>query len=263
MRRSPKAESKSARRSTPEPFVARLTLRALAREGRALERYGRVLTKSCRAHPPPYGQAWYGETYRKLAADPRWLANSLIANASKEGEGSRKLWNLVARVEDEAIAEQVRLHAIDESRHALIYIALLNLAFPKAVGAAQLRELRRLSPGYASTDRPTPLEPSTTAIVMDELVQMNIGEIRTRIHQLMLRPVITLHCPANNRAKLGAMMDALLDDETRHIAYTAKIINDFADRSSRTAISNLFSRRLSDFNDITLEEVGQKSFDGA
>jgi hypothetical protein len=72
-----------------------------------------------------------------------------------------------------------------------------------------------------------------------------------------------LHCPSNNRAKLGAMMDALLDDETRHIAYTAKIIDDFAGRGSHTAITNLFSRRLSDFNDITLEEVGQKSFDGA
>jgi hypothetical protein len=92
---------------------------------------------------------------------------------------------------------------------------------------------------------------------------MNIGEIRTRIHQLLLRPVITLHCPAKNRAKLGAMMDALLDDETRHIAYTAKLIDNFARGSSRIAITNLFSRRLSDFNDITLDEVGQQSFDGA
>jgi len=245
-----------------EPFVAHLTLEALGGRGRALKRYGRMLKKACRTHPPPYGQAWYGETYRKLAVDPRWLANSLVANASKEGEGSRKLWNLVARVEDGSIAEKVRLHAIDESRHALIYIALLNLAFPKAVSALQLRALRRLSPGYASFDRPAPLAPSTTDIVMDELVQMNIGEIRTRIHQLMLRPVITLHCPASNRAKLGAMMDALLDDETRHIAYTAQIIDDFAARDSATAITNLFSRRLADFNDITLEEVGQQSFDG-
>jgi len=245
-----------------EPFVAHLTLEALRGYRHALERYGRMLKKACRAHPPPYGQAWYGEIYRKLAVDPRWLANSLVANASKEGEGSRKLWNLVARVEDGSIAEKVRLHAIDESRHALIYIALLNLAFPKAVSAAQLRALRRLSPGYASFDRPAPLAPSTTAIVMDELVQMNIGEIRTRIHQLMLRPVITLHCPRGNRAKLGAMMDALLDDETRHIAYTAQIIDDFAAKGSATAVTNLFSRRLADFNDITLEEVGQRSFDG-
>ena len=245
-----------------DPFVAHLTLKALGSCGRALERYGRILKKACRAHPPPYGQAWYGETYRKLAVDPRWLANSLVSKASKEGEGSRKLWNLVARVEDDSIAEKVRLHAIDESRHALIYIALLKLAFPKAVSAAQLRALRRLSPGYASFDRPEPLAPSTTEIVMDELVQMNIGEIRTRIHQLMLRPVITLHCPIGNRAKLGAMMDALLDDETRHIAYTAQIIDEFAHRGSAIAIANLFSRRLADFNDITLEEVGQRSFDG-
>jgi hypothetical protein len=78
----------------------------------------------------------------------------------------------------------------------------------------------------------------------------------------MLRPVITLHCPTGNRAKLGAMMNALLDDETRHIAYTAQIIDDFAAKGSATAIANLFSRRLADFNDITLEEVGQQSFDG-
>ncbi len=54
---------------------------------------------------------------------------------------------------------------------------------------------------------------------------MNIGEVRTRIHQLLLRPVITAYCSFGKREKLARILDSLLDDETRHVEYTARLIN--------------------------------------
>ena len=246
------------------PFIAEITLKALADDGHEkLEAYGSMLSRACELSPPPFGEAWYGDKYRALAVEPSWLAQSLIANASKEGEGSRKLWDLVARIEDPNVREQVRQHAIDESRHAQFYLAMLDLAFPSAVTDSLRFQLREISPGYSNSDHPKTEHPSAKEIVLDEIVQMNIGEIRTRIHQLLLRPVIQAHCPAGNLEKLNRLLDTLLNDETRHIAYTATIIEHEADAGASEFLSEVMSQRVADFNEITLKEVQASDFSGA
>ena len=45
------------------------------------------------------------DKYRELAGDPTWFANSLIANAAKEAEGSKLLWEFGGRIGDEKVAE--------------------------------------------------------------------------------------------------------------------------------------------------------------
>src|SRR4051812_4375539 len=128
--------------------VSNLTIEALKRNSNEpLTNYTAALTAACEKHPPPYGMSWYGDRYREVACDPSWLANSLIANAAKEGEGSRKLWLLAGRTGDAGIAEEIRLHAIDEARHARLYIEMLALAFPEAVDAGLRADLDTLSPG--------------------------------------------------------------------------------------------------------------------
>jgi hypothetical protein len=245
-------------------FVAQLTLSALADQGYDdLVAYEAILTNAVERSPPPYGEAWYGETYRDLAVDPEWLAQSLIANASKEGDGSRKLWDLVSRIHDSDIREQVRLHAVDESRHARYYLSMVDLAFPGAVESSLRPLLQSISPGYGTRDRPEMQAPSSTEIVLDEIVQMNIGEIRTRIHQLLLAPVIRVHCPEDNRGRLQLILDTLLNDETRHIAYTARIIDEKASEGWMTFLDQTMVQRVADFNAITLEEVGAETFEGA
>jgi len=207
--------------------------------------------------------AWYGEKYREVASDPTWLANSLIANAAKEGEGSQKLWALAGRTADSEVAGEIREHAVDEARHARLYITMLGIAFPESVDENILAELGRLSPGYTSKDRPDKLPTASEAQVLDELIQMNIGEIRTRIHQLLLRPVITAHCPPEGRAKLQRILDSLLGDETRHIEYTARLIEKAMTEKSVGFVRQTMKERLAEFNRITLEEVGELSFEGA
>ena len=242
-------------------IVVDLTLAALRDRGTGyLPGYETALSVACDVQPPPYGMAWYGEKYRSVAVDPEWLARSLIANAAKEGEGATKLWSLAGRARDDAIREAVRLHAVDESRHARYYIALLDLAFPSAVDHATRSELVKLSPGYAASDQPVRQVPAIDKEIWDELIQMNIGEIRTRIHQLLLRPVIRLHCPSYNQNRLNNLLDSLLDDETRHIEYTAQLI-ELAYTKDPEFVRATMLRRMADFNEITLAEVGGSTFE--
>lgn len=248
----------------PMNAVSELTIQALNERGaNALEKYTISLQAACEAHPPPFGMAWYGDKYRQVSQDPTWLANSLVSNAAKEGEGSRKLWELAGRTGDLGVAEDIRQHAIDEARHARLYIAMIDIAFPDTIDEGFRIALNELSPGYTMRDHPKTQRPSAEAQVLDEIIQMNIGEIRTRIHQLLLRPVIHAHCPSESRNKLKRVLDSLLLDETRHIEYTARIIELAFARGSSDFINRTMSKRLEEFNQITLQEVGGLVFDGA
>jgi len=245
-------------------FIATDTINALRERGtEALPHYEAALRAACEAYPPPFGQAWYGEKYRQFASDPSWLASSLIANAEKEGEGSRKLWELVSRTSDPTIAESIRKHAIDESRHALLYVAMCELVFPGALEGDVKSYADGLSPRYSPRQYPSPAEKSSPEVVLDELIQMNIGEIRTRIHQLLMRPVITAYCPLDSQGRLKKILDSLLDDETKHIQYTARLIEDAAVFHGYSDIVLSTARqRLKDFNELTLLEVGEARFVG-
>lgn len=237
--------------------VPRLTFRALGPErlGR-LPAYAATLRAACAAHPPPFGQAWYGDRFRRLARDPAWVARSLLVNAAAEGQGARRLWRLAGRAADPAVAEQIRRHALDESGHALLYLAMLDTVFPAALPARRRPAVRRLSPGYRAADRP-PAGPALPPWrLLDALVQMNLGEIRTRINMLLMRPVLVACCPPAGRRRLGRMVHGLLADETRHIGYTAALIEAAAARGRAGLVRRTLERRLAQFNALTVAEVG-------
>jgi hypothetical protein len=237
--------------------VVRLTLGALRARGvGSLPGYERSLRAACAASPPPFGLDWYGDRFRALAIDPQWLATSLVDNAVKEGEGSKKLWRLAGRTKDAEIAEQIRRHAVDESRHALVYVAMLQTAFPDAVSGAVGHALADLSPRYRLRDRPRRRRPASRRRVLDELIQMNLGEIRTRINQLLLSPMIRGFCPRSGRRRLRRMLGSLIDDETRHIGYTACLIERAIVEEGEPFVHRTMARRLAEFNRMTLDEVG-------
>lgn len=238
-----------------------LTIEALRRAGtELLPLYEEALRGAFTAAPPPYGMEWYGDRYRAFALQPGWLEQSLIANAMKESEGSAKLWVLAAQAADDEISEKVRVHAIDEARHARYYVAMLNLAFPRALDTESLNELLSLFPKFAGSDAPERTRSAPKLRVVDELIQMNIGEIRTRVHQLLLRPVILAVCPGERRDRLERLLDELLGDETRHIQYTARLIERDC-KFDPHYVTDTFLRRVEEFNRITLEEVGVAAFE--
>lgn len=248
----------------PNPIVE-LTKTALHEAGAVgLPFFSDLLARSFSEHAPPFGMRWYGDAFRAQAVDPAWLAQSLLTNAEKEGEGARALWTMAGRSAEPEMAAEIKRHAVDESNHARYYLAMLNLVFPDAAPPSMKPRLDAISPGYGHADQPTQaLEHTELDIALDELVQMNIGEIRTRVHQLMLQPVLTAHCHPERRQKLAKLMATIIADETRHIAYTAAILERAAEAGHGARIERIMFGRLGQFCALTLREVGEHTFTGA
>lgn len=243
-------------------IAAELTLKSLRSHYRAAGPYYRdaLVTACCKA-PPPFGTKNYEKIYRDVARDPNWMALSLIQNAQGEGEGSEHLWDLAASTPDAHVAAQIKAHAIDESRHAKAYVAMLDITFPDVVDNESRAQLVSLSPGY--TQR-SPLEahassPYASAITLDDLIQMNIAEIRTRMQHLFQRPVLLAYCRRDRRARVRRILDSLLLDETRHIAYTARLIERAARESGAAPVVDLMKQRLRDFNQLTDDEIAGRA----
>lgn len=234
--------------------VARATLRALAEHGvPALPSYRRALLAACEEHPPAFGRKAYADLYRRSARDPEWVALSLATNAQGEGAGAEHLWDLAACTPDAHVAEQIRQHAIDEARHSRGYVTLLGLIFPKSVDAELLARLKNLSPGYTRNSRLRAKKGSAYArpATVDELIQMNIAEMRTRVQHVFQRPVLLACCKPARRERVRRILDSLLADETRHIGYTARLIERIARTSGSEAVMSLMHERVRDFNEIT------------
>jgi hypothetical protein len=247
--------------------IAELTLDALRMHGAGgWPHYRDALMTACRKAPPPFGTKTYGKIYRDVARDPNWMAVSLIQNAQGEGEGSQHLWDLAASTPDIRIAAQVKQHAIDESRHSKAYVAMLNLTFPEVVDNEDNdfhAQLASLSPGYTQRSRLKALEgsPYASAVTLDDLIQMNIAEIRTLVHHILQRPMLLGYCAPERRHRLSLLHDRLQLDEGRHIGYTAALIEEFANRGQAAAVKRLMQERLSEFNAITNEDLGRGAFD--
>lgn len=216
--------------------------------------YWSNLSQACDAAPPPFGESWYGELFRRHATDMQWLVQIIALNARKEADGARQLWRFSRKIADPSIRIQVKDHAIDEARHSSFYIALLGLMFPGDISDTDLQSLRGVVPKFDRND--DSLESDRMASmedVLDEIVQMNIGEIRTLINQMLMRPMVDIMTPKPNRERALKLIDGLGDDEATHIAYTARII----DRLGEPELTSHFMRlRLEEFNQITMAELG-------
>jgi hypothetical protein len=235
---------------------------ALADSNEACSSYRAGLFQAIKSEPPPFATTEYAQIYARAASDPRWLAISLITNAEREGDGAKRLWSLSACSPDSDIAGLLKVHAVDESRHALIYLRLLDLAFPGMTNPDFRRELSMLSPHYSVRSDTVAVEgsPYAKAPSIDDFIQMNIAEIRTTIHHLMLRPALEAHTSARVKGRLKPMLDSLLRDELKHVAYTAELIAGLFEKGKAPGLSSLIRRRLRDFNQITEEELGIGSF---
>jgi hypothetical protein len=225
--------------------------------------YFAALDYSLKQEPPPFGTQGYSDVYQEASAFGQWLAVSLITNAEREGDGATRLWSLAAFSIDEEERELLKRHAVDESRHALAYLKLLDLSFPEAVSPSFRSDLNQLSPHYSVTQKPSavPGSPYARTPSIDDYMQMNIAEIRTTLHHLMQRAAIEQHCPAENWQSALRILNSLLMDELNHVAYTAVLIEKKAGEMQPDKFRTQFSKRLRDFNQITESELGQLIFE--
>lgn len=225
--------------------------------------YLEALDRALEDEPPPFDTSRYAEIYEGSAASPRWMAVSLITNAEREGDGSKRLWSLAACSDEPHVQEQLKRHSVDESRHALLYLALLDLTFPGVAAPAFREQLNQLSPKFSLKQPLAPVagSPYAKQATIDDFLQMNIAEIRTTIHHIMQRPAISRHVPADGQKRVTSIQNSLLGDELKHVAYTAVLIEGLAASLPRERVHALFRKRFSDFNRITMNELGEGVFD--
>ncbi len=236
--------------------AAKLTVDAI--DGTSLDRYTGLLQATFDSDPPPFGTAAYGDHFYAHARHPDWLAGTLAQNAQVEGDGARKLQDLVSRVADPALTNLIWRHAVDESNHARHYESILYLVFPDVVvDPDTAAALHRASPSLRLPDPPAESTPSSDAVIYDELIQMNIGEIRTRIHHCLFTSVLVQIVPETNKDRLARLLDTILADETNHIAYTARLIDSkTADPEWYDWALACFAQRTREFNELTVTQVG-------
>lgn len=229
------------------------------------EGYSKCLRAACQSKPPPHGMDWYRERYFALVRDPVWFANSLMVNAQMEGYGSTRVWAYADRLADTKIADLVRSHAIDESRHSRMFVMMLDLTFPQALDDEELRsKLEGLSPGYTRRChpeiKPLPADQQVSEMsALDELIQINITEVRALILQHYLRPAILAHSPPEASTNLSRFCASLMLDESRHIEYTAGIIERAISQGHGEFVSSTMIERQANFNEVTSEEVEREN----
>jgi len=241
--------------------VSELALSYLQRYNcQIFEDYKTVLREACEIHPPPHGMAWYGNLYRQLARQSEWFVNSLITNSAEEGTGARGVWQFSQRIENQDFAELVRNHSIDESRHSKMFAALLNILFPSQIDADLWAKLQTFSPEYyphqhPPIEIPTPDQIMDEKLVMDEIIQINLLEIRALILQLLLRPVLQAYAKPEDLPKITQMSDVLIYDETKHIEYSAYCIGKYIEAGHESWVREMMIYRQQTINEMFLEGV--------
>ncbi len=204
---------------------------------------------------PPYFLPEYGESFRRHILSPVWVIQCLVSNAIKEGEGSCDLSIVADSCTDEELRAQLVQHLEDEARHCRLYLRLIDIVFPGSMPEDVLAEIENKLPPLVH--RPTPRPPMNDWQLLDNLIQVNLGEVRTCIHQRLLEPVLQAYCPENRRPKLERALKWLASDESRHIQYTAQRIGQLAEVDAVSAEA-LFVARSRHFTAYTERELGSQ-----
>lgn len=240
------------------PAVAEEVLSILQEyAGSDLARYGEALTIAFANSDPVFTRPKYHQFFFHCASTvPNWLAQVIVANAEVESHGSAKLASLWQALDPGSdIDPLVMGHARDESRHARLFLELARLAFQ---GSVDLGELQRLDETLPDVRREPPIKGDALvdeATLVDHMVQMNLGEIRTRIHVLMIAPVLHALTPSMSAERVAGILTSLVRDEVRHIAYTATVIDDWARDGNGERLTELLRRRLRDLHVLTVQQT--------
>lgn len=226
--------------------------------------YERILRHAFEVHAPVFSDDRFSLRYEELAMDGEWFANQLVANACLEGYGSEQIWNFSNQLDNDHFAAKVRRHAMDESRHASMFVAALRLTFPGLLEGADPETQRRIDgmqPRFSSHRHPSIAKvPEQERFFekesINQLIQVHITEIRALVLQYMVRKAFIRHAPACHGDRLLRMSDLLIADEARHIDYSAEIFEHYASCDGQADyFFHCFEDRLRDFNLLTQEEL--------
>lgn len=224
---------------------------------RPLESYGQCLRAAFNAYEPVFTKEHYADFYLKCSVqEPAWIPSNILANAKKESDGSQLLYEFWRRVHGhEELESDIMFHTKDEIRHSKLFLTLAELAFPQINEQSFIAELRKSLFALNELDAEKVAEDLSQEDMADHLVQMNLGEIRTRIHISMIAPLVSALSPAETRLKVEKLLASLVNDETKHIAYTAKHLERMSEELGTNFLQCLFIKRTQDLHNHTVAET--------
>lgn len=235
-------------------IVSRAALQALG-AGEELRLYAAALEHACESGPP-YGVAWFGREFRRLADDPSWFASLLVSDVDLEGYSASQLWSYADGVADPAFAVGLRVHAADEARHSRMFASLLFTLFPR-LETPELRDrLKGLAPplapaGVAAPAPGGPLDEEQ----LNSAILINLHEVKALMLERLLRPALLDYAPEPQRARVAAVADRLIADEINHIRYSAAFIQSAAAAGRHDEVMDAMADFQETLNAVTLHEV--------
>lgn len=187
---------------------------------------------------------------------PGWIPQVVLANADAESAGSKKLFDLWKQsASGKDIDGKILYHAKDESRHSHIFVKLVNYAFPGMYLPEELNRITHRLTKIKEIDLSKKKKSINDYEMMDNLIQMNMGEIRTLVHMHFLGPVVFEMTPKENKEKVYNMLQGLANDEIVHISYTSRLINEWCKTGDVKRAKELYNVRLRDFHKFTIEQT--------
>ncbi|WP_035792325.1 hypothetical protein [Kitasatospora mediocidica] len=245
------------KRVCPEDYLEQLLNVVREYTDHELPHYTDALTAAFQDVQPVFARPRYAEFFWHCATTvPGYAARVTLANGPAESEGSEKLFTLWQGVHhDDVAAEQVLQHARDESAHSRLFVRLTETAFPAFLPPGAGTRLAATMPDI----RTRPLDKTSVSVphehLIDHLVQMNIGEIRTRLHMHLFAPIIFGFTPTQEKPTSRRILESLVKDEVRHIGYTALLMEQWATDGAGERIRALYQNRLHIFNELTVEQT--------
>lgn len=225
------------------------TLRALpSKSHRSLSTFLSALEQACRDSPPPYGEQWYADGYNRFASNPHWLAASFFTYAHEEADGAERLAMLASNISQmlPAALSIVLKHERDEVRHISYFLNLLDSIFPQFCLDETARS--RLQQRHQALRVTAHTGPAPISKIVAEVVRINIGEVKNRVHLLLMRQWALNHCNYDNLDRVNNVTASLVRDEVNHIIYTGFIL-EMINRSHLVGdIANMYTDEFRRFN---------------
>lgn len=189
-----------------------------------LSMYLRLLRQACIEDPPPYGESGYADGFVTLSDNSEWFASLLLSYAEEEAIGAERLIRLSRTVEKllPRAKSFVMKHAQDETRHVLVFLKVLRALFPQFRVSPEAREA--LERRHSNLMQPQSLGGEFRGDLLSEFSQINIGEVKNRVHLSMLRDQALKHCCASNLKEVEFLTSSLIKDEVNHIVYTGTVL---------------------------------------
>jgi hypothetical protein len=221
--------------------------------GQSCPHYQRALQHALATTRPIFVEPVYVKHFWDLAVRQRgWLQTVIVDSAIAESEGSRRLlryWQLMRN--DEPGAREVLWHARDESRHAGLFINLVELAFPGFLPPEQKEEIT--SGFHSIPTNPDKAEGKLTEdILYSYVASINMAEIRTLINLHLVAPLFYELSPRNSKDEVREILCSLQRDEIRHIAYTAKLYEQHAEDVGEDVAAEKYEAHLIEFGNQSL-----------